>query len=86
MLSIFKAMNVNKVQLRELDPSTVQRIKEGAFLVRFISETEIASRKCEFYAGIAEDDEIKRTFADEAKQLRKASHNFQQYYESMTRE
>lgn len=86
MLGIFKAINANKAQLREYDPSTVQKIKEGTYLVKFISETQVAARKCEFYAGMAEDEEIRRTFEDEAKQLYKASRAFQQYYESITKE
>ncbi|MCL6638800.1 MAG: hypothetical protein K6T80_03850 [Firmicutes bacterium] len=86
MLNIFKSINAGKAKLRELDPSTLQKIKEGSFLVKFISETQVAARKCEFYAGMSEDEEIKRTFEDEAKKLYKSSRAFQQYYESITRE
>ncbi|WP_066637188.1 hypothetical protein [Desulfolucanica intricata] len=86
MISVFKAANASQPQLRELDPVTIQRIKEGAFLVKFISESQVASRKCEYYAENASDEEIKRSFMDEAKNLKKLSHTFQQYYESMTKE
>lgn len=83
---VFKAINENKPKMRELDPSTRQRIKEGDFLIRMISETQVAARKCEFYAGIAADEEVRRTFEDEAKILRNTSQTFQKYYESMTME
>jgi len=86
VLSIFKAMNANKPQLREFDPATIQRIKEGAYLVKVISETQVAARKCDFYAGNAVDQEVKNAFADEAKLLRQSTHALQQYYESMTME
>jgi len=83
---VLKAMNKNRPKMRELDPSTRQRIKEGDFLIRMISETQVAARKCEFYAGMAEDEEVKRTFEDEAKVLRNTAQTFQKYYESMTTE
>lgn len=86
MLSLFKALNANKPQLREFDPTTIQRIKEGAYLVRMISEAEVAARKCEFYAGNAVDQEVQNAFAEEAKVLRQSAHTLQQYYETMTRE
>lgn len=86
MLSLFKAMNANKPQIREFDPATVQRIKESAYLVKMISETQVAARKCDFYAGIAIDQEIKNAFQDEAKLLRQSAMTLQQYYESLTLE
>lgn len=86
MLSFFKAMNANKPYLREFDPVTIQRIKEGAYLVKMISETQVAARKCDFYAGNAIDQEIKNAFEDEAKLLRQGVHTLQRYYESMTME
>ncbi len=86
MLSVFKALNVNKPQLREFDPLTIQRMKEGAYLVKMISEVQIAARKCEFYAGNAIDQEIKNIFNDEVKILRQTAHTLQQYYESISAE
>lgn len=85
MLNLFKAMNA-KSQLREFDPMTVQRIKEGAYLVKMISETQVAARKCEFFAGNAFDQEIKNAFEDEAKLLKQGARTLQQYYESITTE
>jgi len=86
VLNIFKAMNERKPKLREFDPATIQRIKEGAYLVKLISEAQVATRKCEFFAGNAVDKEIKKTFEDEAKLLRQSIRTLQQYYESMTME
>jgi hypothetical protein len=59
MLSLFKAKNANKPHIREFDPVTVQRIKESAYLVKMISETQVAARKCDFYAGNAIDLDVK---------------------------
>jgi|GEM_PF-1398450 len=86
MLSVFKTLNANKPQLREFDPLTVQRMKEGAYLVKMISEAQIAARKCEFYAGNAIDQEVKNIFNDEVRALRQTAHTLQQYYESITTE
>jgi len=86
MLSIFKAMAANKPQLREFDPATIQRIKEGAYLVKIISETQVAARKCDFYAGNAVDREVKDAFEEEARLLRQSAYALQKYYESMTME
>ena len=86
MLNLFKAMNANKLHLREFDPVTTQRIKEGAYLVKMISETQVAARKCDFYAGNAIDQEVKNVFEDEAKLLRQSARTLQQYYESITME
>jgi len=86
MLSLFKFINQNKPKLRELDPTTTQRIKEGAFVVKMISETEVATRKCNFYAGNCADQEIANYFREEADKLQKAKLLFQEYYEAMTKE
>jgi hypothetical protein len=86
MLSLFKFINQNKPKLREFDPTTVQRIKEGAFVVKIISETEVAARKCNFYAGNCTDQEIANYFREEADKLQKAKLLFQEYYEAMTKE
>jgi len=86
MLNLFKPINNNKPKLRELDPVTIQRVKEGAYLVKLIGESQVAARKCEYYSGIATDNEIIGVFQDEASRLKKYSHAMQEYYESMTME
>ncbi|MGB9905137.1 MAG: hypothetical protein ACPLQO_10805 [Desulfotomaculales bacterium] len=86
MYALFKFLNQNKPKLREFDPATVQRIKEGTFVVKIISETEVAARKCEFYAGNCTDQEIANFFREEADKLKKAKLLFQDYYEAMTKE
>lgn len=86
VLKLFKAKNDKKPLLREFDPTTIQRIKEGAYLVKMISETQVAARKCDFFAGNAVDKEVKNAFEDEAKLLRQGARTLQQYYESMTME
>jgi len=86
MLSLFKASNANKPKIREFDPATVQRIKEGAYVVKLISEAQVAARKCDFYSGNAIDQEIKNAFENEIKILQKSARSLQQYYESMTME
>lgn len=86
MIPLFKLLNQNKPKLREFDPTTVQRIKEGAYLVKLISETEVSARKCSYYAGNCADQEIGSFFDDEYKKLTNLNHTLQQYYESMTKE
>ncbi|GAB4260492.1 hypothetical protein [Thermincola ferriacetica] len=86
LLNLFKAINNMQPKVRELDPTTTQRIKEGAYLTKIISETEVAARKCEFYAGNCSDEQIAQFFQDEADMLYKAKHTLQKYYESMTEE
>lgn len=86
MRNIFKAMNINKPKLREFDPTTIQRIKEGAYLVKTISETEVSARKCEYYSGNAVDQEIAAFFDKESKKLKQSKAVLQDYYESITRE
>ncbi|MCR4442361.1 MAG: hypothetical protein QHH10_09105 [Peptococcaceae bacterium] len=86
MRHLLKIINQNKPKLRELDPTTVQRIKEGIYLVKIISETEVTARKCDFYAGNATDQEIAKFFQEQADTLKKAKNLLQEYYESMTQE
>lgn len=86
MLSLFKFINQNQPKLREFDPTTLQRIKEGSYLIKAISETEVTARKCDFYAGNCTDQEIANFFKEQANALRKAKLNFQDYYESITKE
>ncbi|MEW6727298.1 hypothetical protein ACP3TJ_03760 [Desulforudis sp. 1088] len=86
MFNLFQLINRNQPELREFDPTTVQRIKEGAYLVKVISETEVAARKCDFYAGNCENKEIADFFREESKKLQKSKLLLQDYYESMTRE
>jgi hypothetical protein len=86
MRHLLKYLNQNKPKLRELDPTSVQRIKEGAYLVKVISETEVTARKCDFYAGNCIDQEIAGFFSEQAEKLKKAKNLLQEYYESMTKE
>jgi len=86
MRQLFKFMNQNKPKLRELDPTTMQRLKEGAYLIKVISETEVTARKCAFYGSIASDQEIANFFKEQAQKLQKAKNYMQEYYESMTKE
>jgi len=83
---LFKFLNQNKPKLREFDPTTIQRIKEGAYLVKIISETEVATRKCHFYAGNCVDKEVAKFFNEEAEKLTKAKNTLQDYYETITKE
>lgn len=40
MFNLFKAINKFQPELREFDPTTVQRIKEGAYLTKLIIEIQ----------------------------------------------
>lgn len=86
LLKLFRILNEKKPQLREFDPTTIQRIREGAYLTKLIAETQVAARKCEFFAGNAVDAEVRTAFEEEAKLLREGARNLQQYYETMTLE
>lgn len=86
LFTLFKAINSFQPEIREFDPTTVQRIKEGAYLTKLISESEVTARKCDFYSANCFDKEIAQFFKDEAQTLAKAKHIMQEYYESMTRE
>lgn len=86
MINLMKLLNKHKPQLREFDPTTVQRIKEGMYLVKIISETQVTARKCDYYAGNCVDQQVADMFRQESKKLLKAAHVLQEYYESMTKE
>lgn len=86
MVSLFKLINKRKPQLREQDPSALQRTKEGAYLVKLISETEVTARKCDFFAGNATDARVRDFFQQEGAKIRRAKLTMERYYESMTRE
>lgn len=66
--------------MRELDPKTMAEVKDAAFLKRVITETQIAKRKCDFYAGLAADPEIQELFIDESKNLQKFENIAEEYY------
>lgn len=85
-MNIFKPVHEKTSRLREFDPVTIQRIKEGAYLVKMISEAQVAARKCEFFAGNAVDPEVKKAFEEEATMLRQSYQNLQRFYENMTME
>ena len=86
MIKLMKLLNKHKPQLREFDPTTVQRIKEGMYLVKIISETQVTARKCDYYAGNCADQQVADIFRRENKKLVKAAHVLQEYYESITKE
>ncbi len=73
-------------RLREQDPITIQKTKEGAYVVKLISEAQIAARKCEFYSGIATDKEVADFFNNESDTLVKSARLLQDYYERLTME
>lgn len=73
-------------KLREQDPITVQKTKEGFYAVKLISETQVAERKLRFFAGLATDKEVADFFNAEADQLAAAYRNLQTYYETLTME
>ncbi|MGI5901701.1 MAG: hypothetical protein ACOX7U_04420 [Desulfitobacteriia bacterium] len=86
MINLMKLLNKHKPLLREFDPTTVQRIKEGMYLVKIISETQVAARKCDFYAGNCLDQQLAEMFRQEHKKLIKSAYLLQKYFESMTEE
>ncbi len=86
MFSLMKLLNKNKPHLREFDPITIQRIKEGMYLTKIISETQVTARKCDLFAGNSVDPQVADAFRQESKKLTKAVHILQEYYESMTKE
>jgi len=50
-----------------VDPKTMAEIKDAAFLKRVISETQVAKRKCEFFAGLATNPEVQKIFQKDPK-------------------
>lgn len=66
--------------MRELDPKTMAEIKDASFLKRVISETQVAKRKCEFFAGMASDPEVQKIFQNEFKNLQKFENIAEEYY------
>ena len=52
--------------------------------MKLIAETQVAARKCEFFAGNAVDAEVRTAFEEEAKLLKEGARTLQQYYEAMT--
>ena len=84
--TFFKATNSQQPLIREFDPTTLQRMKEGAYVIKLISEAEVSVRKCRFYAGLAVDQNISDFFTHEAEVTNKYARVLQQYYESMTQE
>ena len=74
-------MGTTQNALGEIDPKTVQKVKDGYYLVKAMSETEVAARKCEFYAGNCADQNVADFFYHEAKKLRQARKIFQDYFE-----
>jgi hypothetical protein len=79
-------MQADRGKLREFDPATIQRIDEGSNLSKVITETQVAARKCQYYAGNAVDQEVAKFFNAEAEKLTKGARALQDYYETMTQE
>ncbi len=67
-------------RIRELDPQTAASIKDAEFLKKVISETEVAARKCAFYAGMASEKDVKDSFKKEESRLRSAARVFEDLY------
>jgi len=65
---------------RELDPQTAASIKDAEFLKKVISETEVAARKCAFYAGMASEKDVKNAFTKEENRLRRVARVFEDLY------
>ena len=86
LLRVFQMINTKKPRLREFDPTTIKRIGEGSSLMKVISETQIAARKCHYYAGNAVDQEVAAFFNAEAHKLTKGARTLQKYYEAITQE
>ncbi|RJX17736.1 MAG: hypothetical protein C4570_07725 [Ammonifex sp.] len=86
MLNPLKIFQAKRPQLREFDPSTIQRIDEGSNLAKVITETQVSARKCRFFAGNAVDQEVAKFFSAEADKLTKGARTLQEYYQSMTQE
>ena len=84
--SLFKAINNQQPLIREFDPTTIQRIKEGTYLIKLISETQVSSRKCRLYAGLSVDQGVTDFFTQQAEITNKYAKTLQQYYETMTQE
>lgn len=83
---IFRTRNLNKPKLAKLDPATTQRIKEGSFLSKVISEAQVSARKCDFYANNCSDNEIAAFLKGEANVIRSSTKLLEDYYESITKE
>jgi hypothetical protein len=83
---LFRILQAKGPKLREFDPATIQRIDEGSNLAKVITETQVAARKCQFYAGNAVDQEVAKFFNAEADKLTKGARTLQEYYQGMTQE
>lgn len=73
-------------KIREQDPTTIQKTKEAVYVVKLISEAQVAARKCEAYAGMATDKEVADFFKSQSELLTKSTRVLQDYYESLTME
>lgn len=72
--------------MREIDPKTMAEVKDAAFLKRVISETQVAKRKCEFYAGLATNPEVQKIFQNEFKNLQRFENIAEEYYRHFIQE
>jgi len=72
--------------MREIDPKTMAEVKDAAFLKRVISETQVAKRKCDYYAGMAVNPEVQKSFQNEYKNLQKFENIAEEYYRHFIQE
>ncbi|WP_051273312.1 hypothetical protein [Desulfotruncus alcoholivorax] len=72
--------------MREMDPKTMAEVKDAAFLKRVISETQVAKRKCDFFAGLATDPKIQKIFQSEYKNLENFENIAEEYYRHFIQE
>lgn len=72
--------------MREIDPKTMAEVKDAAFLKRVISETQVAKRKCGFYAGLATNPEVQKIFQNEFKNLQRFENIAEEYYRHFIQE
>ncbi|MEW6574415.1 MAG: hypothetical protein AB1374_12385 [Bacillota bacterium] len=86
LFRVFRMISARKPRLREFDPTTIERIGDGSNLMKVVAETQVAARKCHYYAGNAVDQEVAAFFDAEAKKLTKGARALQKYYETMTQE
>lgn len=72
--------------MREIDPKTMAEVKDAAFLKRVISETQVAKRKCDYYAGMASNPEVRKIFQNEFKNLQRFENIAEEYYRHFIQE
>ena len=77
--------NTVGVQIEEMDPRVVQRIKETSCLEKLLSEVDMEVRKCDFYASNCKEEQLSRFFKLEVKRLNVFRTALNERFESMTK-